>query len=112
MRALKSYNLHEIWINMTNDTSKTQWQYLEPRPHSWRKQLYIRGKRIKASVIYFDMIINNETPVEASENWDLPLAAIEEVIEYCQSHQQLLEQEAAKERRIVLEGVTIAPIQF
>ena len=34
---------------------------------------------------------------------------IEEVIDYCQSHLQLLEQEAAEERRIVLEGVTIEP---
>lgn len=94
---------------MANNTSKTQWQYLEPRPHPWRKQLYIKGKRIKASVIYSDMIVNNETPAETSENWDLPLAVLEEVIEYCQSHQELLEQEAAEERRIVLEGVTIEP---
>ena len=95
---------------MTTNTSKTQWQYLEPRPHLWRKQLYIKGKRIKASVIYSDMIVNNDTPSEASENWGLPLAAIEEVIDYCQSHQELLEQEAAEERRTVLEGVTIEPI--
>ena len=94
---------------MRNNTTKTQWQYLENRPHPWRKQLYTKGKRIKASVIYSDMIVNNETPAEAAENWDLPLAAIEEVIEYCQNHQELLEQEAAEERRIVLEGVTIEP---
>ncbi|MBE9044584.1 hypothetical protein IQ255_09230 [Pleurocapsales cyanobacterium LEGE 10410] len=94
---------------MINNTSKTQWQYLESRPHPWRKQLYIKGKRIKASVIYSDIIVNNDTLSEASENWDLLLAAIEEIIEYCQSHQKLLEQEAAEERRIVLEGVTIEP---
>ena len=94
---------------MRNNTAKTQWQYLEHRPHPWRQQLYIKGKRIKASVIYSDMIVNNETPAEAAENWDLPLAAIEELIEYCQSHQELLEREAAEERRIVLEGVTIEP---
>ncbi len=61
---------------MTNNSAKTQWQYLEHRPHPWRQQLYIKGKRIKASVIYSDMIVNNETPAEAAENWDLPLAAI------------------------------------
>ena len=104
---------------MTTNTSKPQWQYLESRPHPWRKQLYIKGKKIKASVIYSDIIVNNEILAEAAENWDLSLAAIEEVIEllpsfndYCQSHQKLLEQEAAQERRIVLEGVTIEPIQF
>ena len=87
----------------------TQWQYLESRPHPWRKQLYIKGKRIKASVIYSDIIINKETPSEAAENWDLPLTAIEEVIQYCQTHQELLKQEAREERRIVLEGVTVEP---
>ena len=90
---------------MTN----TQWQYLEKRTHPWRQQLYIKGKMIKASVIYSDMIVNEETPEEAAENWDLPLAVIEEVITYCQTHQELLKQEAEEERRIVLEGVTVEP---
>ena len=89
--------------------STTQWQFLEKRTHPWRQQLYIKGKRIKASVIYSDMIVNEETPEEAAENWDLPLAAIEEVIKYCQTHQELLKQEAEEERRIVLEGVTVEP---
>ncbi len=96
-------------IGMITNSSKTQWQYLEKRPHPWRQQLYIKGRRVKASVIYSDMIVNEETPEEAAENWDLPLAAISEVIEYCQSHQELLKQEAAEERRIVLEGVTLEP---
>ena len=94
---------------MTTNAVKTQWRYLEKRPHSWRQQLYITGTRIKASVIYSDMIANQETPQETAENWDLPLAVIEEVIEYCQTHQALLNAEAAEERRIVLEGVTIEP---
>ncbi len=93
---------------MTTNSS-TQWQYLEQRPSSCWKQLYIKGKRIKANVIYSDMIVNEETPEEAAENWDLPLEAIAEVIKYCESHQELLKQEAAEERRIVLEGVTIEP---
>ncbi len=53
---------------MTTNIQKTQWQYLEQRPHPWRKQLYIKGKRIKASVIYSDLIANNETPIKAAEN--------------------------------------------
>ena len=31
--------------------------------------------------------------------WELPLAAIHEAIEYCETHQDLLEQEAQRERR-------------
>ena len=76
----------------------TQWQYLEKRSHPWRKQLYIKGKRLKAFDVWMDMIVNKETPVEAAENWDLPLDAVMEAIKYCQTHQELLKKEAQKER--------------
>jgi uncharacterized protein (DUF433 family) len=95
---------------MTTTESKTQWQYLEKRPHPWREQLYIKGTRIKASVIYSDMIVNSETPEESAENRDLPLAAISEVIEYCRTHQELLKKEALEERRrLEAKGVSLEP---
>lgn len=79
--------------------TENQWQYLESRPQSWRKQLYLKGQNIKASDIYSEMIISEETPEEAAENWNLPLAAIQEVIEYCKAHQELLKREAQEEHR-------------
>ncbi len=95
---------------MTTNSSKTQWQYLEQRPHPWRKQLYLRGKRIKASVIYSSLVVNNETLEEAADNWDLPLAAIKEVVEYCETNQELLKQEAREERRRLEEkGLALEP---
>ncbi|MGK7877133.1 MAG: hypothetical protein AB4426_28715 [Xenococcaceae cyanobacterium] len=88
----------------------TQWQYLEKRPHPWRQQLYIKGKRIKASVIWSDMIVNEMSQEEAADNWELPLAAIHEVIEYCETHQELLKQEALSGRRRLEEkGVSLEP---
>ncbi len=95
---------------MATQKSKTQWQYLEKRPHSWRQQLYIKGTRIKASVIYSDMIVNEITPTEAVDNWELPLAAIQEIIEYCQTYQELLKSEAQEERRrLEAKGVLLEP---
>lgn len=95
---------------MATQKAKTQWQYLEKRPHPWREQLYIKGTRIKASVIYSDMIVNEITPEEAVDNWELPLAAIQEVIEYCQTHQELLKSEAQEERRrLEAKGVLLEP---
>jgi uncharacterized protein (DUF433 family) len=87
-----------------------QWQHLEKRPHSWRQQLYLKGKRIRASVIYADMLVNEETLEEAADNWDLPVAAIYEIIEYCQTNQRLLRQEAQKERRWLEDkGICLEP---
>ncbi len=36
---------------------------------------------------------------EAADNWDLPLVAIHEAINYCEANQEFLKQEAEEERR-------------
>ena len=88
----------------------TQWQYLEQRSHPWRQQLYIKGRRMKASTVWIDMLANELTPEEVAENKDLSLAAVKEAIEYCESHQELLRKEAAEERRYLEEqGVILEP---
>ncbi|MDJ0510895.1 MAG: hypothetical protein QNJ64_16810 [Crocosphaera sp.] len=95
---------------MKNQPTKTQWQYLEPRSNSWRKQLYIKERKLRARTVWSDMIVNEDTPFEAAENWDLPLQAIFEIIDYCKSNQALLEQEAEMERKYLEEkGVQLEP---
>lgn len=88
----------------------TKWQYLEQRPHPWQQQLYIKERKLKAFTLWVNMNVNHLTPSEAAHNWDLPLAAIEEVIEYCQSHTELLKREAEEERRrLEAKGVSLEP---
>jgi hypothetical protein len=88
----------------------TTWQYLVARPHPWRRQLYIKGRKLLASTVWRDAIANLMSPEQAAENWDLPVEAIEEVIRYCQSHQELLQLEAEEERcRLEAEGVSLEP---
>lgn len=84
---------------MTANPIKTQWQYLEKRPDSWRQQLYIKGRKLTAFTVWSDMIVNEMTSQEVAESKELSLGAVLEAIEYCQTHQQLLQQEAAEERR-------------
>ncbi len=89
---------------------ETQWQYLEKRPHPWRQQLCFKGRRLKAFDVWSDMIVNDMTPQEAAFNWELPLDAIEEAIEYCQTHQDLLRREAEEERRrLEAKGISLEP---
>lgn len=95
---------------MTTNASKTQWQYLEQRPNSWRQQLYIKGRRLKAFTVWMDMMVNELTPEEVAENKELPLAAVMETIEYCETHQDLLKQEAEEERRrLEAKGINLEP---
>ena len=95
---------------MTIKKATTQWQYLESRPHPWRQQLYIRGRKLRAFTLWVNMKVNEMTPAEAADNWELPLAAIHEVIEYCETNQELLKREALEERRRLEEkGVRLEP---
>jgi uncharacterized protein (DUF433 family) len=86
------------------------WQYLVSRPHAWRKQLYIKGRKLLASTIWRDMTANQMSPEQAAENWDLPLSAIYEAIDYCQKHQEIIKLEADEERyRLEVKGVQVEP---
>jgi uncharacterized protein (DUF433 family) len=94
---------------MTN-SAKTQWQYLEQRPDGWRKQLYFKGKKLKAFDVWMTMLVEKMSPEETAEDWDLPLASIEEAIQYCQTHQDLLKREAEEERRYLeAAGISLEP---
>lgn len=83
---------------MTTNVAKTQWQYLEKRPDSWREQLYIKGRKLTAFTVWSDALANGMTPEEVADSKELPLAAVLEAIEYCQTHPELLQQEADAER--------------
>jgi hypothetical protein len=95
---------------MTKSETQTQWQYLEKRPHPWQQQLYLKGRKLKAFTVWMDMIVNELTPLEVAENKELPLAAVLEAIEYCETHQELLKREAQEERRRLEEkGISLEP---
>ncbi len=96
---------------MTVNTSRTQWQFLEPRSSSWRKQLYFKGRKLTAFTVWSDMIVNQDTLGETAANWDLSIEAIKEAIEYCENNRELLKSEAEEERRYLEErGVLLKPI--
>ncbi|MEO0536729.1 MAG: hypothetical protein AAF215_23065 [Cyanobacteria bacterium P01_A01_bin.123] len=86
------------------------WQFLVYRPHPWRKQLSIKGRKLLAATLWQDMLANQMTLEQAAENWGLPLAAIQEAVQYCETHQDLLRLEAEEERhRLQGRGVALEP---
>lgn len=96
--------------SLQNTTEVENWQYLVARSHPWRRQLYIKGRKLLASTIWQDMMANEMSPEQAAENWDLPPSAIYEVIHYCESHRELLKMEAEEERyRLEQKGFSIEP---
>ncbi len=77
------------------------WKYLEPRPDNWKRQLFVKGRRLTAANVWFDMFANQQTTQEAAKNWDLPLEAIEEIIRYCEANQDVIGAEADQEGRTI-----------
>lgn len=97
-------------VQSLHDNQPEVWQYLVSRPHPWRIQLYIKGRKLLASVVWQDLKANNMTTDQAAENWDLPIGAIQESIQYCESHLDLIELEAEEELyRLKIQGFSVEP---
>lgn len=87
------------------------YQYLEPRPRSAYRQLFIKGTRIRAELIY-RAHINAEEPMTAEElaaDYGLPLVAIAEAIEYGKSNPPEIGADIAREEAIMAAAGQLAP---
>jgi hypothetical protein len=82
--------------------------YLVEHAHPWKRQLYVKGRKLPAATVWVGMKANKLSIEEAMDNWDLPRDAIQEVTEYCENNKCLLEMEAAEEQRLLNEkGIEI-----
>jgi uncharacterized protein (DUF433 family) len=76
---------------------RIKYEYLKPKPGSNYQQLFVNG-RIRAEVLYRRTIGPDPlSPEEVAEDYDLPLAAVQEAIEYCRENQDLLDADRARE---------------
>jgi uncharacterized protein (DUF433 family) len=86
-------------MDMDNSKSSSDWKYLAPKAGSAYKQLFIKGTRIMARVLY-GMYMSDElprTPEEIAAAYDLPLEAVQEAIAYCQSDPPEIRQDWERE---------------
>jgi len=91
-------------------TNNWSWTHLVPIPHPWRKGLYIKGRKLSAATVWTAMMVNSLSREDAADNWNLPVDAIDEIIEYCESNKKLIQRESAEEgRRLALRGIKVEP---
>lgn len=81
----------------------SKWIYLEERAHPWKKQLFVKGRKLPAAAVWSSMIANGLSTQEAVEDWDLSVDVVEEILAYCQANIALLEMEAQEEFRALKE---------
>jgi uncharacterized protein (DUF433 family) len=86
-----------------NRSTSTTWQYLAPNPNSCYKQLFIKGTRIRARVLYGLFMSADEpmTPEKIAADFNLPLPAVQEAIAYCQAHPPEIAQDLEREERLM-----------
>lgn len=79
------------------------WKYLAPNPHSVYKQLFLKGKRIRAEVIFGLTVDGSDplTPVEVAEAYNLPLDAVQEAMAYCQTQPPEIEEDHQREEKVM-----------
>jgi uncharacterized protein (DUF433 family) len=78
----------------TTTKTETQYQHLEPRPGSNYRQLFLKGRRIRAAVV--EQAIHGPdpfTPEEFATEYEVPLAAVLEALDYVAQNHPLIEQE-------------------
>ncbi len=78
---------------------ESRYQFLVQVPHSWRRQLSIKGRRIRAGQLVADIEANGWSVDEAARQFDLDPLAVAEALDYVSRHRELVEAEAAEQRR-------------
>lgn len=79
-------------------TTQIRYQHLEARPRSHYDQLWVKGRHIRAEVLYRATVGSEPcTPEEVAQDYDLPVEAVQEAIDYAVRNQKLLEAERARE---------------
>jgi uncharacterized protein (DUF433 family) len=79
-------------------TTTTHDQHLEPRPGSNYRQHYLKGRRIRAAVVYEAIHgPDPQTPEEFARDYDVPLEAVREALDYVARNLPLIEAERDRE---------------
>jgi hypothetical protein len=68
-----------------------EYKYLGPRRGTLFRQYFIKGRGLRANTVYLDIVGPDQmTPEEAARNWDLPLEAVLECIDYCEKNADVI----------------------
>ena len=85
--------------------SEAAYKYLEPRPHQWRKTLWVKGRNMHVWNLLATMLREEETPEQAAKNFGLPVEAVHEALDYYQRNKALVDAETDEEgRRLCAKG--------
>ena len=83
-------------------TTSTQYRYLTSNPQSAYKQLFVKGTRIRARVLYGWYACEEPmSVVEIAAEYELPVEAVEEAIRYCESNPPEIQEDHQREEALL-----------
>jgi uncharacterized protein (DUF433 family) len=75
-----------------------QYRHLEPRPGSNYRALWLRGRRIRAAVVYESIHGPDlRTPEEFAADFQVPLDAVLEALDYVAHNPEIVQQDRERE---------------
>ncbi len=79
-------------------SKQSEYKHLMPKRGSNYRQLFVNG-RIRAEVIYRETVgLEPLTPEEVAREYNIPVEAVLEAIDYCVRNKALLDEERAREQ--------------
>ena len=88
-----------VFLEAENDMSvQLQYDFLEARQRSNYKQFWVKGRHMRAEVLYrYTVGLEPESPEQVAKEYDLPVEAVLEAVDYCVKNQDLLDAERSRE---------------
>jgi uncharacterized protein (DUF433 family) len=83
--------------------STNRWKYLASDPKPSYRQLFVKGRRIRATTLYDATGYHDQpmTPEEVADAYVLPLEAVHEAIAYCESNPPQIEEDYRREAALM-----------
>jgi hypothetical protein len=83
-------------VGLMNDIDN--YQNLERRPGSKYKQLFVKGRKIRAEVLYRQTVGEDpRTAEEVAQDYGLPLEVVQDAINYCIRNPDVLQEDRDRE---------------
>jgi hypothetical protein len=84
-----------------------EYKYLGPKPGSLYKQLFVKGRGVRALTLYRATLPSymeegvTWTPEQVAEEYDVPVEAVREAIAYCESNPPEIAEDFRREERLM-----------
>jgi uncharacterized protein (DUF433 family) len=88
-----------------------RYTYLVSRPHAWRKQLVFKGRRLTVGQFLGRMRAEQWTPEQAATEFELPVEAAYEALEYGERHAALIAAEDAEDAQAARNLIDAATVR-